>query len=387
MPDHFAEILDKLDDSGFCDEKLTIEIFGDWIDQGASSQQFRQLCCNIMKEISILEGFLNEFLTNFDETCASDEQNFINNSKQFFISHGQHFLRSLIDGPDALFSDINHKLNFVDDIISHLQGCRVLVYKAQVNVSESEAWFGSIGSQHEHMSPEKVATTEEFNVIVPLRDICKTLEIPFSTDAITLINSEIIPKIELLLQKLPKDCITGPLLKQEKLSLDQQSELEDINNTLAAEYKLRREMLIRRLDVTLQSFMWAEKAKENEMEIRRAIVSMRQQLQKYFSIELFDVYTASKDLLLTSMKVSNPLASSLKQIKIGNVPDRGGRPNERFAATSAMPQFRSRNVTNESTSAGSSSGQSSKSHAARGASSGGKRGGRVQGSWGRGRGY
>jgi len=67
MPDHFAEILDKLDDAGFCDEKLTIEIFGDWIDQGASSQQFRQLCCNIMKEISILEGFLNEPLTNFDE--------------------------------------------------------------------------------------------------------------------------------------------------------------------------------------------------------------------------------------------------------------------------------------------------------------------------------
>jgi len=142
-------------------------------------------------------------------------------------------------------------------------------------------------------------------------------------------------------------------------------------------------MLIRRLDVTLQSFMWAEKAKENEMEIRRAIVSMRQQLQKYFGIELFDVYTASKDLILTSTKVSNPLASNLKQIKIGNVPDRGGRPSERFASTSVMPQFRSRNVANESTSAGSSSGQSSKSNAKRG----GKKGGRVQGSWGRGRGY
>jgi len=292
-------------------------------------------------------------------------------------------LISLINGPDALFSDINHKVNFVDDIISHLQGCRILVYKAQVSVSETETWFGSIGSQHEHMSPEKAATTEEFNVIVPLRDICKTLEIPFSTEVIQFINSEIIPKIELLLQKLPKDYITGPLLKQEKLSLDQQNELADINNTLAAEYKLRREMLIRRLDVTLQSFMWAEKAKENEMEIRRAIVSMRQQLQKYFGIELFDVYTASKDLILTSNKVSNPLASSLKQIKIGNVPDRGGRPNERFVATSIMPQFRSRNVANESTSAGSSSGQSSKSNAKRG----GKKGGRVQGSWGRGRGY
>lgn len=40
-----------------------------------------------------------------------------------------------------------------------------------------------------------------------------------------------------------------------------QSELEKINGVLSAEYECRRRMLIKRLDVTVQSFSWSDRAK------------------------------------------------------------------------------------------------------------------------------
>lgn len=44
------------------------------------------------------------------------------------------------------------------------------------------------------------------------------------------------------------------------LSAEQRAVLDDINASLAEDFALRRRMLLKRVDVTLQSFLWAEKA-------------------------------------------------------------------------------------------------------------------------------
>lgn len=59
------------------------------------------------------------------------------------------------------------------------------------------------------------------------------------------------------------DQIGKPLLKV-RLSDKQWENVHRINMTLSDEYKTRREMLLKRLDVTIQSFMWSEKAKVNK---------------------------------------------------------------------------------------------------------------------------
>lgn len=56
------------------------------------------------------------------------------------------------------------------------------------------------------------------------------------------------------------DQIGKPLLKA-RLSDKQWDNVHRINISLADEYKTRREMLLKRLDVTIQSFMWSDKAK------------------------------------------------------------------------------------------------------------------------------
>ena len=58
-------------------------------------------------------------------------------------------------------------------------------------------------------------------------------------------------------EKVLKD-IETPMLK-EKLSAEQWSEVEDINQSLSMEYRLRREVMLKRADVTVESFSWSNK--------------------------------------------------------------------------------------------------------------------------------
>ena len=54
--------------------------------------------------------------------------------------------------------------------------------------------------------------------------------------------------------------IGKPLLKS-RLSDKQWDTVLEVNEAMAQEYRIRREMLLKRLDVTIQSFMWGDKAK------------------------------------------------------------------------------------------------------------------------------
>lgn len=54
--------------------------------------------------------------------------------------------------------------------------------------------------------------------------------------------------------------MSKPLLKA-RLSDKQWEQIMKINDSLVREYTTRREMILKRLDVTIQSFMWSETAK------------------------------------------------------------------------------------------------------------------------------
>ena len=63
-----------------------------------------------------------------------------------------------------------------------------------------------------------------------------------------------------LISKVPQEQVSKPLLKV-RLSDKQWSTVEKVNLALCKEYECRREMLLKRLDVTVQSFKWSDKAK------------------------------------------------------------------------------------------------------------------------------
>ena len=67
-------------------------------------------------------------------------------------------------------------------------------------------------------------------------------------------------QVKEVLSKLPADHL-GKALMKSRLSDKQWTNVLAMNEAMAAEYRTRREMLLKRLDVTIQSFQWSDRAK------------------------------------------------------------------------------------------------------------------------------
>ena len=63
-----------------------------------------------------------------------------------------------------------------------------------------------------------------------------------------------------VLNKVHAAHISKPLLKA-RLSDKQLETINFVNTALQQEYRMRREMILKRLDVTIQSFKWSDKVK------------------------------------------------------------------------------------------------------------------------------
>lgn len=68
-------------------------------------------------------------------------------------------------------------------------------------------------------------------------------------------------RIKEQLEKVPKDYLGKALLTGGALSAQQWKKIEEMNNSMSDEYKMRSEMLLKRLDVTIQSFTWSDRVK------------------------------------------------------------------------------------------------------------------------------
>jgi hypothetical protein len=175
----------------------------------------------------------------------------------------------------------------------------------------------------------------------------------------------------------------------------------EINDKLKREYKTRREVLLKRLSVTLQCFTWSPKGSDNKLVIESIVRKRMASMHNFTStIAVYDIFCAHQAILNTT-KISDQSStdrtsgeSIRRSIVIGAVPDRGGRPGDR----AKMPKFKARvaasthhhhhrggrstggnrsgiTTTTEASSTEASSTSSTKPNKKRG-------GGRVQGGWG-----
>ncbi|KAH9499139.1 Protein fam98a [Bulinus truncatus] len=166
-----------------------------------------------------------------------------------------------------------------------------------------------------------------------------------------------------------------PLLKV-RMSDQQWAQILEINDYLSEEYRIRREMLLKRLDVTIQSFKWSEKAKSNENKIAEVYKPIRKILNAKACVGISQLL-ASRDNLTRLQKTSSGEARErtkcdINKILIGQVPDRGGRAWELEPPPPEMPAFTKRDPGSQ----GSGRGRDDRGGSGRG------RGGRVQGGWG-----
>ncbi|CAI5780818.1 Uncharacterized protein PODLI_1B008386 [Podarcis lilfordi] len=145
--------------------------------------------------------------------------------------------------------------------------------------------------------------------------------------------ADIEAKISEVLSSLPPEHQQmAPLLKA-TLTSEEWGALEGIRDLLCTEYQCRRRMMATRLDVTVESFHWSERAKDRSEAMSEAFKPLRQSLLEESHVTLPHLLAAREDfsrIVKTSSGASRNKTSCAvnKVLMVGDVPDRGGRPNE-----------------------------------------------------------
>ncbi|XP_026155550.1 protein FAM98B isoform X2 [Mastacembelus armatus] len=179
-----------------------------------------------------------------------------------------------------------------------------------------------------------------------LQAICETLNLPEprAQDAAGVF-SQVQNKVDKVLIDLPNGSVGNPVLKK-SLSNEQWEKLHNINRVLSSEYECRRRMLIKRLDVTVQSFGWSDRAKMKVDSMARAYQPKRHSLRPQSTVDMADLLAAREDIcnvVKTSSGASREKTTcAVNKILMGRVPDRGGRPSEIEAPPPEMPPWQKR---------------------------------------------
>ncbi|XP_056282062.1 protein FAM98B [Pseudoliparis swirei] len=179
-----------------------------------------------------------------------------------------------------------------------------------------------------------------------LRAICETLNLPEPSgrDAAGLF-SHVQHQVEEVLKGLPNGFLGNPALRR-PLGSDQWEKLNVVNAALTAEYECRRKMMIKRLDVTVMSFSWADRAKVQVDRVARAYQPRRRSLRPRAAVDMAALLAARGDVcnvVKTSSGSSRERTScAVNKILMGRVPDRGGRPSEMEAPRPEMPPWQAR---------------------------------------------
>ncbi|XP_070699013.1 protein FAM98B [Pempheris klunzingeri] len=176
--------------------------------------------------------------------------------------------------------------------------------------------------------------------------ICETLNLPEprGQDAAGVF-SQVQDKVNKVLKDLPNGSTGNPVLKA-PLSSEQWEKLHNINTHLCSEYECRRRMLIKRLDVTVQSFGWSDRAKVKVDSMARAYQPKRHSLRPQSTVDMAELLAAREDICnvvkTSSGSTREKTACAVNKVLMGRVPDRGGRPSEIQAPPPEMPPWQKR---------------------------------------------
>ncbi|NXA44526.1 FA98B protein, partial [Nothocercus julius] len=205
-------------------------------ENGLSSPEFLELCSWLGTQIKPL--------CNMEESITSTDGDKDIESFQLEISG---FLKEMSCPYSSLISgDIKHRLREKEDCLklllflsTELQALKIL-HNKQLKGSHLE--------KHNEIYQEVQA-------------ICDAVGLPKpSSSDIPPLLTNVELKIKDILSKVQSNHVGKSLLTQ-PLNSSQAERLEKINDALRSEYECRRRMLMKRLDVTVQSFGWSDRAK------------------------------------------------------------------------------------------------------------------------------
>ncbi|KAJ8290263.1 hypothetical protein GJAV_G00010640 [Gymnothorax javanicus] len=314
-----CDILDTLEQLGYTGPLLDEEALGKASESGLNSPEYINLCVWLTSRLKGLCGL--------EENISGDSSEI--DGLQFEMSG---MLKELsCPYPTLLSGDVQERLKNKSDCLKLILFLSSELQAAQVMLTKSA---------HKSNSVERSVTSPE------LKLICRALGLPEAECLDTAqLFSTIETKISNILAKVPKEHVGKPVFKS-SINEKQWAELEKLNGVLSADYECRRRMLIKRLDVTVQSFSWSDRAKHQIDNMAKAYQPKRHSLKIKSPISLAHLLAAREDVcnvVKTSSGISREKTTcAINKILMGRVPDRGGRPSEIEAPPPEMPPWQKR---------------------------------------------
>uniref|UniRef100_A0A673VK14 Family with sequence similarity 98 member A n=1 Tax=Salmo trutta TaxID=8032 RepID=A0A673VK14_SALTR len=316
----FNDLLDKLVSIGPLLEDGALEAA---VSGGAAAPEFTKVCAWIVSELKLycqLEE--NVHATN----CPSEAEGFqLEMSGLLSELACPYNVLTTGDVTQRLLNKTNCLL-LITFLISELEASRmILVNKPQKAAQEAG---GSV-------------------VFMELKGICVSLGMSKPPANITMFQffSGIEKKLKEALAKVPSTHVGGPLMKK-ALGPVHFEKIEAINQALVNEYEVRRKMLLKRLDVTVQSFGWSDKAKKHAEKLANVYPPLRSTLATKSKVSVAHLFAAREDLSkimrTSSGRIREKTACAINKVLMGRVPDRGGRPTEIEAPPPEMPTWQKR---------------------------------------------
>ncbi|KAB0792058.1 hypothetical protein PPYR_14019 [Photinus pyralis] len=325
-PNQRSELLKSIKNVGYDEALLSENQLSTALDEGPKSVEYTKLVsflANELREICNLDEHINTIAT------PEDSSTFIMETSSFLHELSCPYER-LVQGP------VSDRLNTPEDrhllvryLTSELMAARIL---------------------RENQPGKRLdLKLKESEQASDLRKILQILGYPQPPKNITmqLLLKKLVPSIQNLIAKAPKDLIGSPIFSG-TLSEEQWETLETVNRDLHDEYFIRREMLLKRLDCTIQSFQWSGKTKGKDGKFERDYGEKRKPLTPEPEIGIADLLAARDDVAIIE-KTSNAAVrkhtkSSINRVIIGAVPDRGGRTSEQAPPPPEMPPWQQRNA-------------------------------------------
>ncbi|XP_059171362.1 protein FAM98A-like [Physella acuta] len=366
------DILDSLEDLGYDGPLLEQKALLEAVDTGAKSVAYTQLVewiisqlsvfCSIDAKVSAIQG-------------PSDSELFLMELSGFLREFSCPY-KNLTEGPmDGRLSSRKACLQLLDYLLAELAAVKIIAVKRPAALSTLSKGVNEISE------------VKESDVAKRLK--LALLALKFSKPPPTITAFQLFSKIETKVKEqlsLNPDLAGKPLLKS-RLSEKQWAQLLAINDFLSDEYRVRRDMLLKRLDVTIQSFKWSELAKNKENKIAEVYQPIRKILISKTDVGIPQILAARDDLTrlqkTSSGEAREKTKCAINKILIGNVPDRGGRAWELEPPPPEMPSFTKRDAGPQGGGAGYRGGRGGRGDAGAGRGDRGSgRGGRVQSGWG-----
>lgn len=195
--------------------------------------------------------------------------------------------------------------------------------------------------------PQAKAQDTGSPVFLELKGVCVALGMSKPPANITMFQffSGIEKKLKEALGRVSPSHVGEPLLKK-PLGPVHLEKIEAINQALVNEYDVRRKMLLKRLDVTVQSFGWSDRAKTHAEKLAKVYQPLRSALIAKSRVSVAHLLAARQDfskiLRTSSGRIREKTACAINKVLMGRVPDRGGRPCEIEAPPPEMPSWQKR---------------------------------------------